>query len=53
VDVGAVWFRGGVKEVFGGAGVDYGGVVGSVCFGGTRVGSKGVLDVTVPYRHNQ
>jgi hypothetical protein len=34
VDVGAVWFSGGVEVGPGGTGVNYGGVVGSVCFGG-------------------
>jgi hypothetical protein len=34
VDVGSVGFRGGVKVVSGGIGVNYGGAVGSVCFGG-------------------
>jgi hypothetical protein len=34
LDVGAVGFRSGVEVVSGGSGVYYGGVVGSVCFGG-------------------
>jgi hypothetical protein len=34
VDVGAAWFSGGVEVVSGGAGINYGGVVGSVCLGG-------------------
>jgi hypothetical protein len=33
-DAGAVWISGGVKVESGGTNVDYGGVVGSVCFGG-------------------
>jgi hypothetical protein len=34
VDVGSVWFRGGVKVVSGGIRVNYGGAVGSVFWGG-------------------